>query len=55
MNRTLAISVTGLSLAAFCIAADAEQLPKSGTFSINSGWKSNGEILQVAKGNAVIA
>ena len=36
MNRTLAISVTGLSLAALCISADAQQLPKSGAFSINS-------------------
>ena len=50
MNRMLAISVAALSLAAFCISADAQQMPKSGTISINSGWKANGETVQVGEG-----
>ena len=50
MNKGLAILVCGLSAAIFCGATYAQQLPKSGTISINSGFKSNGEVLQVGEG-----
>ncbi len=50
MNKALAVLVSGLSVAMFCSAANAQQLPKSGTITINSGWKANGEILQVGEG-----
>jgi len=50
MHKALAVLVSGLWLAVFCGATNAEQLPKSGTITVNSGWKSNGEILQVGEG-----
>jgi hypothetical protein len=50
MRNALAVLVSGLSVAMFCAAANAEQLPKSGTISINSGWKANGEVMQVGEG-----
>jgi hypothetical protein len=50
MFKGLAVLVSGLSMAMFCGAANAQQLPKSGTIAINSGWKSNGEIAQVGEG-----
>lgn len=50
MNKTLAVLVSGLSLAMICGVTNAQQLPKSGTFSLNSGWKTVGEIVQVGEG-----
>jgi len=50
MHKALAVLLSGLSVAMFCGTANAEQLPKSGTILVNSGWKSNGEILQVGEG-----
>jgi hypothetical protein len=35
-------------LAAFCITANAQQLPKSGSISFHTGWKATGEALTVA-------
>jgi hypothetical protein len=53
MKKVLAVLVSGLSVAMFCGAANAQQLPKSGTISINSGWKANGEVVQVAEGRVL--
>lgn len=50
MRKVLVLFVSGLWVATFCVASSAQPLPKSGTISINSGWKSDGEILQVAEG-----
>ena len=50
MIKTLAVLLSGVSLAMFCAATNAQQLPKSGTISINSGWKANGEMVQVGEG-----
>ena len=50
MHKTLAVLLSGLSLAMFCGALAAQQLPKSGTISVNSGWKANGETMQVGEG-----
>ena len=50
MNRMLAVALIGLSSTGVCTAAHAQQIPKSGTISINSGFKSNGEMVQVGEG-----
>ena len=50
MQKGIAILVSGLSAAFLCGATYAQQLPKSGTISINSGWKANGEVMQVGEG-----
>lgn len=50
MHKGLAILVFGLSAAIFCGATYAQQLPKSGTILINSGWKTVGEVSQVGEG-----
>ena len=50
MNRMLAVVLIGLSSTGVCTAAHAQQIPKSGTISINSGFKSNGETVQVGEG-----
>ena len=49
--RTAFVSlVFGLSLAVFCTPTTAQQLPKSGTFTIHSGFKAVGETVQPAEG-----
>jgi hypothetical protein len=50
MRRTLIAVMSGVSFAAYCTAPSAQQLPKSGTFTVQSGWKANGETTQVAEG-----
>ena len=50
MCRVLVALVLGISFASYCTAANAQQLPKSGTFTVQSGWKAIGETTQVAEG-----
>ena len=50
MRKRTAIRVVGLSAVLLGAAAQAQQLPKSGTFSLNSGWKTVGEAVQVGEG-----
>lgn len=50
MFKGILTVAAGLSVAMLCGAGQAQQLPKSGTFSINSGWKANGELVQVGEG-----
>jgi hypothetical protein len=40
--------VAGLVLAGFCAAASAQQLPKSGTINLHTGWKVAGEVVEVS-------
>ena len=47
--RTRMVSLlSGICVAAFCSIAGSEQLPKSGTISIHTGWKVAGEALETA-------
>ena len=41
MLKALAVLVSGLSAVMLCGASNALQIRKSGTITINSGWKSN--------------
>jgi len=50
MRGILFSAVSGLSLATFCVTASAQPLPKSGSFTIHSGWKAVGETTQPAEG-----
>lgn len=50
MRRALIALLSGASLAACFGMASAQQLPKSGTFTVHSGWKSIGETTQAAEG-----
>ena len=50
MRGMLVAAVSGVSLAVLCMAGNAQQLPKSGRFTIHSGWKAVGETTQPADG-----
>ena len=50
MRKTLVVVVSSLAFAALSAAAGAQQLPKSGSFTVHSGWKSIGETTQAAEG-----
>jgi hypothetical protein len=50
MQKGIVILVSGLSAVLFGGAAYAQQLPRSGTISVNSGWKTTGEVVQVGEG-----
>ena len=50
MRSMLVASLSGIALAAYWTASSAEPLPKSGTFTVHSGWKSIGETTQAAEG-----
>jgi hypothetical protein len=47
MRRSL-VALLGSSLAIACAIASAQQLPKSGTISIHTGWRVTGEAIEVA-------
>lgn len=47
MRTNLAVMVTLVS-ALSCAAASAQQLPKSGTINLHTGWKVSGEVIEVA-------
>ena len=48
MRKTLVALAIGLSFAASCTAAGAQQLPKSGSIGWHTGWKLVAEALTVA-------
>ena len=48
MRKALVVFLSGLSVAAFCAAAGAQQLPKSGSISFHTGYKVTAEALTVA-------
>ena len=48
MSKAVVIFVVGLSFAALCSAAGAQQLPKSGSINWHTGWKLAAEALTVA-------
>ena len=50
MRKALVAVVTGLSFVAWSVAVGAQQLPKSGSFTVHSGWKLIGETTQAAEG-----
>ena len=50
MNKVCAVVVLGFASLMFGAASSAQSLPKSGTINVNSGWKANGETLQVGEG-----
>src|SRR5262245_51897989 len=52
MCRALVALVWGISFALYCTAANAQQLPKSGTFTTQSGWKAIGETTPVVEGRS---
>jgi len=39
MRKVIAVLVICISFAAFCTAASAQQLPKSGSINFHTGWK----------------
>lgn len=47
--RNLSTILLAAAGAAMCIAANAESLPKSGSFDIHTGWKVTGEAFEVAE------
>lgn len=49
MCKATALLVFSLLLAILFSAAGAQQLPKSGTIAVHTGWKSSGEALEVAE------
>jgi hypothetical protein len=50
MRRAVVALMCGISLVVYYTALSAQQLPKSGTFTVQSGWKAIGETTQVAEG-----
>ena len=50
MRTSVVALVSSLALVAFCITAAAQQLPKSGTFTLHSGWKAVGDTTPPAEG-----
>jgi hypothetical protein len=50
MRGALIALISGAPFKAFCRVASAQQLSKSGTFTVQSGWKSVGETTQAAGG-----
>lgn len=48
MPKILAVFIFNLFFATFCTASGAQQLAKSGSISIHTGWKVTGEALEVA-------
>lgn len=52
MTRMFVVVMCGICFAAYCSAASAQELPKSGTFAVHSGWKAIGETTQVAEGRS---
>lgn len=53
MIRTWAVVALGVVASMHVGAVGAQQLPKSGTFMLNSGWKAVGETAQVAEGRVL--
>ena len=49
MFKALIVFVCAICFAAFCAAISAQQLPKSGSISIHTGWKDVGEAIEVAE------
>jgi len=50
MFRAFAACLSGILFVVSYSALSAEQLPKSGSFTVHSGWKSIGETTQIADG-----
>ncbi len=48
MRKALVVLVSGLSFAALCNGASAQQLPKSGSINFHTGWKDTGTAIEVA-------
>ena len=48
MWKALVMPVSGLASALLCAVAGAQQLPKSGSISIHTGFKVSGEAMEVA-------
>lgn len=46
MHRAFITLMTGVSSAAFLTTLSAQELPKSGTFTVHTGWKTTGETVQ---------
>jgi hypothetical protein len=51
MIKTFVSLLVSLSFAAWCAAANAEDLAKSGSISWHTGWKNVGEVLSAAEGH----
>jgi hypothetical protein len=49
MSKLISTSLAALSLAALCTAATAQNLPKSGTINIHTGWRASGDTVTVAE------
>ena len=48
MRNALAVAASGLVVATFCSSVAAQQLPKSGSISVHSGYWAVGESVTVA-------
>lgn len=49
MRKALVVAVTNLAIATLCTVANAQQLPKSGSFDTHTGWKDTGDAFEVAE------
>ena len=49
MCKALSVVVSGVVLTGFCVGANAQQLPKSGSISFHTGWRDSAEVVQVAE------
>ena len=47
--RTHVNVLPAVSCTICCVAAEAQQLPKSGVINIHTGWKISGEVIEVAE------
>lgn len=53
MKKAMAVLAMGLATSLFGVPSGAQQLPKSGTIVVNSGWKTTGEMVQVGEGRVM--
>jgi hypothetical protein len=51
MKKAFGSLLAGLAVVAFCAAAGAADLPKTGTINWHTGWKGSGEAITVAEGH----
>lgn len=51
MQRAFFTMIFGAFCAAFLTTLGAQELPKSGTFTVQSGWKTTGDTVQIDEGH----
>ena len=49
MRALFGVVSSAVFLTGFCVAAHAQQLPKSGSIEFHTGWRDSAEVMQVAE------